>query len=144
MRYGLRRKKRKRQKSIDLFLLHRLPPETHNTADHEVRISHRDAPPAPGRAESRRCPCQPPAAGTGSPTQRLESKINTTPRPPPGERRAEPTPTPKPSLPPRERRRQDVRLQPKSDLPGSKSGMRAWYSAPTLIPTSATQRGERN
>lgn len=36
----------------------------------------------------------------------------------------------------------DVRLRPKSDLPGSKSGMRAWYSAPTLIPTSARQRGE--
>lgn len=38
----------------------------------------------------------------------------------------------------------DVRLQPKSHLPGSKSGMRAWYSAPTLIPTSARQRrGEK-
>lgn len=122
---GLRTGRGKKKKKIKLFLLHRLPPDTHNAADNEVRIPHRDAP-RPRSADA--APAKPPSAGTGSPTQRLKSTINTAPRPPPGE------PTPPASA--------DVRLQPKSHLPGSKSGMRAWYSAPTLIPTSARQRGE--
>lgn len=78
-----------KKKKSSFFLLHRLPPDTHNAADNEVRIPRRGAP-RPRSADA--APAKPPAAGTGSPTQRLESTVNRAPRPPPaaGERRASP------------------------------------------------------
>lgn len=86
---GLRTGRGKKKKKSSFFLLHRLPPDTHNAADNEVRIPRRGAP-RPRSADA--APAKPPAAGTGSPTQRLESTVNRAPRPPPaaGERRASP------------------------------------------------------
>lgn len=78
---GLRTwRKKKIKKKFKLFLLHRLPPDTHNAADNEVKSPHRDAP-RPRSADA--APAEPPAAGTGSPTQRLQSDTDAAPRPPP-------------------------------------------------------------